>query len=119
LTDDRLSQPEQPPQQSWWRSSEANQNPWQRPHSSGADSSSYNNNNSSNKVVHPATGSSCDIANCGKILWIHRRGYDYSGPAPMVPPHPHQPSNGGTGVGGGEVSYHMVGLPHTPLPDQR
>ncbi|XP_033246390.1 sorbin and SH3 domain-containing protein 1 isoform X24 [Drosophila miranda] len=119
LTDDRLSQPQQTHQQSWWRSPEANQNPWLRPQSSGADSNSCNNlnSNSNNNVMHPASGSSCDIANCGKILWIHRRGYDYSGPAPMVPPHPYpyQQSNGVVG----EVSYHIVGLPHTPLPDQR
>ncbi|XP_016928461.3 sorbin and SH3 domain-containing protein 1 isoform X34 [Drosophila suzukii] len=95
--DERFQEP-----QSLWRSTEINENPWQRPQSSGADSNVHNNNNG------------CDIPNCGKILWVHRRGYNYERPAPLRPP---SPSNyqGVPGAGG----YHVVGLPLTPQPDQR
>ncbi|XP_068145874.1 sorbin and SH3 domain-containing protein 1 isoform X14 [Drosophila tropicalis] len=52
-------------------------------------------------------GSICDIANCGKILWLRRQDDDF--PAPMVPPHP----------AAREIGYHVIGLPHTPMPHQR
>lgn len=107
--------------QNWWRSSEINHNPWQRPQSSGGDTGHpyQNNNNNSgnirprnNVVLHQENGV-CDVPNCGKILWIHRQGYDYSRPsAPLRPPPPPQYQSGAVG-------YHVVGLPHTPQPSQR
>ncbi|XP_017069138.1 sorbin and SH3 domain-containing protein 1 isoform X30 [Drosophila eugracilis] len=101
-----------PQSQSLWRSPEINENPWQRPQSSGADS---NIRNSSNVTVSGSSNNNgCDIPNCGKILWIHRRGYDYERSAPLRPP---SPSNY-QGVPGA-AGYHVVGLPHTPQPSQR
>ncbi|XP_017037101.1 sorbin and SH3 domain-containing protein 1 isoform X24 [Drosophila kikkawai] len=90
-----------PESQSLWRSSEINDNPWQRPQSSGG-----NNNGSMHQ------GSVCDIPNCGKILWVHRQGYE----APLRPPPPSFYQGSGSAAAGG---YHVVGLPHTPQPNQR
>ncbi|KPU75980.1 uncharacterized protein Dana_GF12790, isoform C [Drosophila ananassae] len=109
--------------QNWWRSSEINHNPWQRPQSSGGDTTPHyqsDNNNSgnirprnNNVVLHQENGV-CNVPNCGKILWIHRQGYDYPRPpsAPLRPPPPPQYQSGAVG-------YHVVGLPHTPQPSQR
>nr|NP_724914.1 CAP, isoform D [Drosophila melanogaster]AAM68781.1 CAP, isoform D [Drosophila melanogaster] len=89
-----------PEPQGMWHSQEINENPWQRPQSSGADGSSNNN--------------VCDIPNCGKILWIHRREYDYNRSAPLRPPSPSNYHGVPSAVG-----YHVVGLPLTPQPNQR
>ncbi|XP_017053837.1 sorbin and SH3 domain-containing protein 1 isoform X32 [Drosophila ficusphila] len=103
---DRFPQP-----QSSWQSHEINDNPWQRPQSSGGDTNHFGSSNN-NSMLHQS--SVCDIPNCGKILWINRRGYDYERPAPLRPPSPSN-DQGVAGPGG----YHVVGLPQTPLPQQR
>ncbi|KRJ98631.1 sorbin and SH3 domain-containing protein 1 isoform X25 [Drosophila yakuba] len=101
-----------PEPQGLWHTPEINKNPWQRPQSSGAGSNIRNAGN----ITTATNGNNnvCDIPNCGKILWIHRREYDYK---KCAPPRPPSPSNyqGVPGAGG----YHVVGLPLTPQPNQR
>ncbi|EDX06473.1 GD10731 [Drosophila simulans] len=96
-----------PEPQGMWHSQEINENPWQRPQSSGADGNIRNSGSSGNNNV-------CDIPNCGKILWIHRREYDYKRSAPLRPPSPSNYHGVPSAVG-----YHVVGLPLTPQPNQR
>jgi len=117
LTDDTTHLQQQQPS---WRRHNNNASDWpQRPLSSGADSNSYNTSNIKNynysEKLTPATlhRSVCDIPNCGKLLWI-RRSFDYEAAAPMLPPPPPE-----TSTVARDLSYHIVGLPHTPLPDQR